>query len=113
VAGKESPEQKARQLVLLGMLLQGLHILFGITAIIGVLVAHTTINRTSGTVYHSQLRWQIATFWLALAGYAGGLYLWTVKQYPYLMYAVLAWVIYRLTIGLYCWRREIAINRIL
>jgi len=109
----ESTDHQARQLALLGILLQALHVLFGITAIIGVLVAHTKIGSTQGTIYYSHLRWQIATFWMAFAGYAAGLYIWTSQQYPWMTLAVLAWVIYRLIISLRYWRKSAAIDRIM
>lgn len=104
---------RARQLALLGILLQGLHVLFGITAVIGVLVAHTKLKETENTPYHSHLRWQITTFWFALGGYVIGFYLWFEQQYPYVVIAVLAWVIYRTLVNLSCWRRKVAIVRIL
>lgn len=105
-------DRSARQLAMLGILLQGLHVLFGITAIISVLVAHAKIRSTQGTVYYSHLRWQIATFWLALTGYGVGFYIWMTHQYPWVVLAVLAWVIYRLIINIYCWRSQIAIERL-
>ena len=105
--------QGARQLALLGILLQSLHVLFGITAVIGVLVAHTKIGDTKGTLYQSHLRWQIVTFWLALGGYAIGLYLWISQHFPYMMLVVLVWVIYRILFNVHCWRKHVAIERIL
>ncbi|MFK7995914.1 MAG: hypothetical protein AB8B87_17390 [Granulosicoccus sp.] len=106
-------EHRARQLALLGIVLLALHLLFGITAIISVLVAHTKINSTQETVYHSHLRWQIATFWLGLAGYAMGFYVWSAYQYPYAVLAVLAWVFYRLFINVHHWRGKSEITRFL
>lgn len=93
-----------RQLVLLGIVLQVLHILFGITAIIGVLVTQTRTDSTQGTAYESQLRWQFFTFWIGLAGYAMGFYVWATYGTPWLVPLTLLIVLYRLVISAIYWR---------
>jgi len=93
-----------RQLVLLGIVLQVLHFLFGITAIIGVLVTQTRTDSARGTIYESQLRWQFVTFWMGLAGYAMGFYVWAVYGTPWLVPLTLLIVLYRLMISAIYWR---------
>lgn len=69
-------ESKAYNLTILVYLLQALHPLFGITAVIGMLVNHTQIQHVQGSVYHSHFKWQIVTFWLGLIAYVLGFYSW-------------------------------------
>lgn len=103
----------ARQLALLGILLQALHVLFGVTAIIGVLVTQTRAASTDGTVYRSQLRWQFGTFCIAMAGYAIAFYIWATQQNPWFVPAVLAIVTYRLWVSTCYWIKRRALCRIL
>jgi len=49
---------RAAQLGLLVYLLQLLHILFGVTAVIGMLVNHTLQHRVVGTYIESHFNWQ-------------------------------------------------------
>jgi len=66
-------EAKSRSLAWLGLLLQVFGVMFGITALIGMLISATKIKETDGTIYQSHLKWQIVTFWLgaiaAIASY--------------------------------------------
>lgn len=107
----EAQTRQARQLVLLGIMLQALHILFGITAFIGVLVTQTRIDSTQGSVYESQLRWQFVTFWIGLAGYAIGFYVWASHGSPWLVLLVLFFLLYRLVISATYWRAAKALRR--
>ena len=95
------------------MLLQALHILFGITAIIGMLIAHTHLASTKGTIYYSHLKWQLVTFWCAFAGYAiaAGLWMYTDNSWPVLVVA--GFVAYRLVVNVRRWLSEQPIDRIL
>lgn len=45
-----------------------LGILFGVTAIIGMLINHTKLASVRGTHAHSHFIWQIASFWLVFTG---------------------------------------------
>jgi uncharacterized membrane protein len=104
---------RARQLALLGIVLQALHVLFGVTAIIGVLVTQTRIRSTVGTVYYSQLRWQFVTFWIALCGYAIGLYLWLNANLMSGILTTFVVVLYRILVNVWHWKRATAIQRFL
>lgn len=102
---------KSRQLALLGILLQCLHVLFGITAIIGVLITHNKIHSTTGTVYYSQLRWQLITFWVGFFAYAVAIYLWLTQSMIWPVALVLAFVLYRLITSIVFWRQARALER--
>ena len=108
----EAQTRDARQLVLLGILLQTLHVLFGVTAIIGVLVTQTRTRSTKGSVYQSHLHWQFVTFWIGAAGYTLGFYVWATHGNPWLVLLVLFFVFYRLVVSVIYWRAAKAMNRI-
>lgn len=93
------------------MLLMGLHVLFGVTAIIGVLIAHVSQASTAGTAYHSHLRWLIVTFWVALAAYAAAFCAWSLWETPWPVFGVALWVGYRLLTTLHHWRHHQPLNR--
>lgn len=67
---------QAHRLALLVYLLYALGILFGITAVIGVIVNHTLIHQTQGTNAYSHFIWQIVSFWILFAGVATTIALW-------------------------------------
>jgi len=45
-----------------------LGVLFGVTAVIGVIINHTKLKSVKGTHAHSHFIWQITSFWLVLIG---------------------------------------------
>lgn len=100
----------ARRLALLGILLQTLHVLFGVTAIIGVLVTQMNVTATHGTVYHSQLKWQFTTFWIGLAGYAATFYLWLNHQIVWGVVVIFLVIVYRLCVSAWHWKNATPIN---
>jgi len=105
--------ESARQLTLLGILLQCLHVLFGVTAIIGVLIAHSKQPSTTGTVYHSQLRWQIITFWFGLLAYAVSSYLWITQSITWPAALAFAFVLYRLITSVVFWQQARPLERLI
>lgn len=105
--------QRSRSLSLLGILLQSLHFLFGITAIIGMLIAHSRLASTKGTIYYSHLKWQLVTFWCAFAGYAVSAWLWVHTELHWPALVVAGFVIYRLCINAHNWYTEQSIDRLL
>ena len=74
---QQKQNTKAYRLGLLVYLLQALHFLFGITAIIGMLVNHTNGRYVQNTFSASHFRWQIMTFWVLAPAYALAFYTWT------------------------------------
>jgi len=99
VANEQKRQKKAVNAGLLVYLLQALHFLFGITAVIGMLVNHTHGPRVKGTVVESHFRWQIVTFWLSAAAYALAFYYWVKSGNSWLVLAVFAVVAYRILRG--------------
>lgn len=68
--------QKAHHLAGLVYLLYGLGLVFGITAIIGILINHTHIEKTRDTYAYSHFVWQILSFWVLFAGVAISILAW-------------------------------------
>jgi len=98
----------------LTLVIYGLYVfswLFGVTALIGVIVAHVKRDDARGTVYESHLTWQIRTFWWGL--------LWTVLGFltlvlvigGFILAGVGIWLIYRVVKGWLYWndRKPLAV----
>ena len=68
--------QRAHRLAGLVYLLYALGFLFGITALIGVIINHTNLSKTQKSYAHSHFIWQIISFWLLLFGVALSIALW-------------------------------------
>ncbi|MCB1755367.1 MAG: hypothetical protein KDJ38_07585 [Gammaproteobacteria bacterium] len=95
------PQQQQHNLALLVYLLQLLSILFGITAIIGILINHVKFGELKDSLAGTHFRWQIVTFWLGLAVAAAG---WLTGGLlgRYLFITAVVWLYYRAIRGLYC-----------
>ena len=105
-------DKPAKRLVILGLLLQGLHVLFGITAIMGMFINHMLIDKSKNTVYYSHLRWQLITFWLSAALYLLAFLAWynTGALWPTVI--VLLHTFYRIAISAYYCMQDKPIERI-
>lgn len=112
MAGKANTPGDARRLTLLGILLQSLHILFGVTALLGVLITQAQRDKAINTIYDSHLQWQFVTFWLALIGYATGFYLWAAQSNFWLVLVTALLMVYRLAVSILAWRAHRPINRV-
>ena len=64
----KTPEELAglKNMTMVVYALQALAFLWGVTAIIGVVVNYVKRDDTHGTVYESHFQWQIRTFWWSL-----------------------------------------------
>lgn len=91
--------EKARRLGVLGYLLQLLHVLFGVTAIIGMLINHTRLDDVKNTFVESHIRWQLTTFWLLTAAYIAAFFYWHSSGNTALIILVLAVALYRIGRG--------------
>ncbi len=97
--------KKAANLVLLIYLLFLLAPLFGITAIIAILINHSQYKQQENAVVKSHLKWQIISFWmcfiLAVCAFSisdiDGIYLIT---------SAVLWIYYRSFKGLYYLRKN-------
>jgi len=109
----EVNDNPARRLVVLGLLLQALHVLFGFTAIMGMLINHMLIERSQNTVYHSQIRWQLVTFWVCAALYAIAFLLWLKLGILWPVVLVLLFTFYRIGVCTYYCMIDQPIQRII
>lgn len=99
-----------RQIALLGILLLALHVVYGITAIIGMLINHTLGTRVRAP-YDTHIRWQLATFWVAAFGYLGAIHLWMNDGQRWPLALVALWTLYRIASNVWYWLRARPIER--
>lgn len=91
--------QQGYQYAVLGYLLYALGIVFGITALIGVIVNHTSIKKTKHTIGYSHCRWQIVSFWVLFAGVVATVIMWPGAHGQSLIVACLIWWLLSLLTG--------------
>lgn len=94
-------DNPARRLVILGLLLQALHVLFGFTAVMGMFINHMLIDQSKDTVYHSHIRWQLVTFWITAALYVLAFLAWFYQGLLWPVALVMAFAFYRIGICTY------------
>lgn len=98
-AQRAGADKAARDQTLMVYLLYALHLLFGITALIGVIVCHTKKDVTANTLYASHNHWQIVTFWTAVVGYVAALYYIVRFGSTLILMVTLVWTLYRIIKG--------------
>lgn len=106
---EDNPEKR---LVILGILLQILHVLFGFTAVMGMFINHMMIDQSKNTVYHSHIRWQLVTFWVCAALYVLAGFAWYYTGAVWPAVTVLLFSFYRIGLGAYYCFFEQPIERI-
>jgi uncharacterized membrane protein len=94
-------EARMRSLAWLGLLLQGLGAMFGVTAFIGMFINVTKLKEAKGTIYESHLRWQIVTFWLAVLAAIVSYTLYAKYNINWPMILAVLFVIYRMLTSLF------------
>jgi uncharacterized membrane protein len=99
VSSIPTPMDQPRRQSMLGIILLALHPLFGITAVIGMLISTTGLKSVEGTIYHSHLKWQISTFCIGLIADA--------------IAFAFGFVFYRLSTNLQHWSNNEPLNRLL
>jgi uncharacterized membrane protein len=99
--GLEPANQPAavKNIVQLVYILQGLSFLWGVTAVIGVVMSYVKRDDARGTVYESHFDWQIRTFWWGLLWTVMGIVLAFVLVGFVILFAVWVWAIYRVVKG--------------
>ena len=76
-------------------LCQALSFLFGITAIVGVILNYLKRDEAKGTWLESHFVWQIKTFWIGLiASFVGFILIFVLIGF-FILAATLVWIIYR------------------
>ena len=79
--------------------LQALSFLWGVTAIVGIVINYVKRDDAKGTFYESHFDWQIRTFWWGLLwGVVGVLTIWFVIGF-FVLFAAWVWMIYRVVKG--------------
>lgn len=106
-------DSDAKRLVMLGLMLQALHIMFGFTAIMGMFINHMMIDQSKNTVYHTHIRWQLVTFWLCAALYAAAFFVWYHYGLLWPVATVLLFTFYRIITCAYYYLHEEPLERIL
>ncbi len=91
--------QQATRLGVLGYLLQLLHVLFGVTAVMGMLINHTRGSDVKGTYVESHIRWQVVSFWLLGAAYILAFFYWHSSGNHWLILLTLVVALYRIGRG--------------
>ena len=76
-------EKSTRTITIAVYALQAASLVFGITAIIAIILNYVKLSDVQGTRYESHFHWQIRTFWFGL--------LWTVVSIL-LVFAVVGWI---------------------
>ncbi len=69
-SANEVNSAKERQFILLGVLLQALHVFFGVTAFLGMFLNVTRLPSIQSSLWQDHCRWQITTFWVGALLYA-------------------------------------------
>lgn len=105
-------DDTARQLTLLGIVLQALHVLFGITAIMSFVINSVQAHKAKETIYESQIRWQQWTFLSGFAGYISGFWVFSKSGNYTLLLFVGMFVLYRIATSVYYWTKRRAITRL-
>jgi uncharacterized membrane protein len=98
----KSPEELTglKNVTMMVYLLQALSFLWGVTAIVGVIVNYVKRDDARGTVYESHFDWQIRTFWWGLLWGVVGVLLVIVFGLGFLvMFVAWIWAIYRVVKG--------------
>ena len=91
--------QSLRTITMVVYALQAAFFMFGVSALVAIIINYVKKDDVQGTWLESHFRWQIRTFWIALAwaGFAL-LTLLLLVGYP-LLIACGVWVIYRIVKG--------------
>jgi uncharacterized membrane protein len=79
--------------------LQALSFLWGITAIVGLVINYVKREDARGTLYESHFDWQIRTFWWGLLWSVIGVVLAIVAVGFLILFIVWIWAIYRVVKG--------------
>jgi uncharacterized membrane protein len=101
-ATAKTPEELAglKNVTMVVYALQALSLLWGVTAIIGVVVSYVKREDAVGTLYESHFNWQIRTFWFGLLwGFIGFVLIFALGLGFLILFAAWVWMIYRVVKG--------------
>lgn len=99
--GKSAEEMAGLKNVTMAVyVLQALSFLWGITAIVGIVINYVKRDDARGTVYESHFDWQIRTFWWGLVWSIVGFVLIFALGLGFIVWFVAwVWMIYRVVKG--------------
>jgi len=101
-ATAKTPEELAglKNVTMVVYALQALSLLWGVTAIIGIVVNYVKREDAVGTLYESHFNWQIRTFWFGLLwGFIGFVLIFALGLGFLILFAAWVWMIYRVVKG--------------
>ncbi|HJV97085.1 MAG TPA: hypothetical protein VJ608_13650 [Albitalea sp.] len=99
-AGKSAEELAGlKNIVMVVYALQALSFLWGVTAIVGVIIAYVKRDDAAGTLYASHFDWQIRSFWWGLLWFVIGCVLIFVVVGFFILFAAWVWMVYRVVKG--------------
>jgi uncharacterized membrane protein len=90
---------KTKKIAIFVYALYAASLLIGVTAIVGIIVAHIKREDAAGTWLESHFRWQMRTFWFGLAWAALGALLYVIVIGWLVLAVVYFWYIYRIAKG--------------
>jgi uncharacterized membrane protein len=102
LSAPKTPEELAgiKNTTMLVYALQALSVLWGVTAIVAVIVNYVKRDDVRGTLYESHFDWQIRTFWWGLVWMVLGTILILALGLGFLvLFAAWIWMIYRVVKG--------------
>ena len=100
-ASAKTPEELAglKNVAMAVYVLQALSFLWGVTAIVGIVINYVKRDDVRGTLYESHFDWQIRSFWWGLVwGIVGFLLIWVLVGF-FILFAAWVWMIYRVVKG--------------
>jgi uncharacterized membrane protein len=74
-------------------------LIFGITAIVAIVLNYIRKEDVAGTLFESHFRWQIRTFWFSLLWGAIGAITFLIVIGMFILFADAVWFIYRIAKG--------------
>ncbi len=100
-SGKTSEELAAlKTITQVVYALQALSFMFGVTALVGLIINYVKRDDAAGTVYQSHFDWQIRTFWWGLLwGVLGCLLIIALGLGLVMLFVAWVWAIYRVVKG--------------
>jgi len=101
-ASAKSPEElgSLKTITMVVYALQALSFLWGVTAIVGIIINYVKREDAAGTVYQNHFDWQIRTFWFGLLwGVVGFLLIFALGLGFLILFAAWVWMIYRVVKG--------------
>ena len=101
-ASAKSPEElgSLKTITMVVYALQALSFLWGVTAIVGLVINYVKRDDVAGTAYQSHFDWQIRTFWFGLLwGVVGFVLILALGLGFLVLFAAWVWMIYRVVKG--------------